>query len=231
MRWARGGDGGHPCVKGTPRPDSSSPLHEATPEQGVGWGNPAPNSPRQPPPELLGADGSRPEAAPFPLSIATLRGLEEAFSPQECGRTAAALRRIDPGNLGSVVAALSSPTLLTQFVAAVVVEAHAEAGREEGRAALVVANAIPSLLRALHSSRHPVLRGTIATAFRHLARDPATRRRIAEAGAIPLLAQLLTSGSRGTRQAAARALSNLVVNSEANKVEVTRFGAVHSFVS
>ena len=57
------------------------------------------------------------------------------------------------------------------------------------------------------------------------------RRRIAEAGAIPLLAQLLTSGSRGTRQAAARALSNLVVNSEANKVEVVKFGAVHSLVS
>ncbi len=56
------------------------------------------------------------------------------------------------------------------------------------------------------------------------------RRRIAEAGAIPLLAQLLTSGSRGTRQAAARALSNLVVNSEANKVEVVKFGAVHSLV-
>lgn len=50
------------------------------------------------------------------------------------------------------------------------------------------------------------------------------------AGAIPLLAQLLTSGSRGTRQAAARALSNLVVNSEANKVEVVKFGAIHSLV-
>lgn len=52
----------------------------------------------------------------------------------------------------------------------------------------------------------------------------------AQAGAIPLLAQLLTSGSRSTREAAARALSNLVVNSEANKVEVVRFGAIHSLV-
>ena len=41
---------------------------------------------------------------------------------------------------------------------------------------------IPALLRALQSSRHPVLRGVIATAFRHLARDASTRRRIAEAG-------------------------------------------------
>lgn len=82
------------------------------------------------------------------------------------------------------MAALSSPSTLTQFVAAIIIEHHAEERGEEGRSALVGLKVVPALLRALQSSRHPTLRGVIATCFRHLARDAPTRRRIAEAGAL-----------------------------------------------
>ena len=50
------------------------------------------------------------------------------------------------------VAALSSPALLTQFIAAVVMEYTAEEGGEAGRAQLVALKAIPALLRLLQVS-------------------------------------------------------------------------------
>lgn len=180
-----------------------------------------------------GGGSSLPPLADTPLSLETIAAVCELLRVEADGGMPAALQTVDPHNLNSVVAGLSSPTLLTQFVAAVVVEHTAEDGGEAGRAQLVSLKAIPALLRVLQAgggSKHPTLRGVVATAFRHLARDPGSRKRIAEAGTIPSLVSLLQNPSAGTRQAAARALSNLVVNSGENKLEAVKFGAVHSLV-
>lgn len=72
--------------------------------------------------------------------------------------------------------------------------------------------AVPKLLRVMQASRQPLLRASVAMCFRHLARDGAMRQQLAAAGAIPALSLLLQSPSSIARQAAARAVSNLVVN-------------------
>lgn len=74
---------------------------------------------------------------------------------------------------------------------------------------------VPLLLKVMQASRQPLLRATVAGAFRHLARDSTMRQQLAGAGAIPALALLLQSPSCVARQAAARAISNLVVHTGA----------------
>lgn len=64
----------------------------------------------------------------------------------------------------------------------------------------------------MQASRQPQLRAAVAVAIRHLARDSAMRQQLAAAGAIPALSLLLQSPSCLARQAAARAVSNLVVH-------------------
>ena len=71
---------------------------------------------------------------------------------------------------------------------------------------------VSRLLHVMQSSRQPLLRATVATAFRHLARGAPMRQLLATAGTIPALSLLLQSPSSTARQAAARAVSNLVVN-------------------
>lgn len=71
---------------------------------------------------------------------------------------------------------------------------------------------MPKLLRVMQASRQPLLRASVALCFRQLARDGHMRQQLASAGAIPALSLLLQSPSSIARQAAARAISNLVVN-------------------
>ncbi|KFM25036.1 U-box domain-containing protein 4 [Auxenochlorella protothecoides] len=134
----------------------------------------------------------------------------------------------DADDVAGAVAALASPSLLRQWVAAVALEAGAEAGGELWRAAAAALGLVPATLRALRGARDPALRGVLAGVLRQLARDTAQRRAVAEAGGIAVLAGLLQSPSSHARQAAARALSNVVVNSGKNKLEAAQFGAIHS---
>jgi hypothetical protein len=73
--------------------------------------------------------------------------------------------------------------------------------------------AVQKLLVIMKDGRQPVLRAAAATALRHWARDGGMRASLAAAGAIPALSLLLQSPRNGARQAAARAISNLVVHS------------------
>lgn len=79
-------------------------------------------------------------------------------------------------------------------------------------------DAVPKLMAVLQGTRQPALRTTIATALRHWARDSTMRQALASAGAIPALILLLQCNSSSARQAAARAISNIVVHSGELKV-------------
>ncbi|KAL4439178.1 hypothetical protein ABPG77_004080 [Micractinium sp. CCAP 211/92] len=165
--------------------------------------------------------GSTPHS---PLSEDTLSSLMGAFQPE--GEDA--LRGLDPADAGTVVAALQAPSELAQFAAAVLIEQRVESGSDTDRAELVGLGAVPKLLRVMQASRQPLLRASVALCFRQLARDGHMRQQLAAAGAIPALSLLLQSPSSIARQAAARAISNLVVNCEANKIEAAKFGTIHS---
>ncbi|PSC69879.1 U-box domain-containing 4 [Micractinium conductrix] len=159
-----------------------------------------------------------------PLSEDTLSSLLGAFQLE--GEDV--LRGLDPADAGMVVAALQSPSELAQLAAAVLIEQRLELGDDADRAELVRLDCVSRLLHVMQSSRQPLLRATVATAFRHLARGAPMRQLLATAGTIPALSLLLQSPSSTARQAAARAVSNLVVNCEANKIEAAKFGTIHS---
>lgn len=173
-----------------------------------------------------------PAAALQTLTAETASELLQLFNEERSSGGHREMIAIVAHDLGSVVAALASPNAVTQLAAVTLIEAAAEDGGETARAVLVELQAIPALLRVLQGSgaghagsRHPALRGAVAMAFRHLARDPGVRRHVVAAGAIPPLVAALQSPSAATQQAAARAISNLVVNSCESKLEAVKASA------
>ena len=167
------------------------------------------------------------------LSIDDCQGLCDALMLSNTAATTTAattkIRRFSAAENEQDDSLTADESELLQYQAAVLISHAAELGHT---AKLLDAGVVRALLTTLETAQHPEVRAATATALRTLCRDADARQAAATAGCLRPLARQLQSPNAAPRRAAARAVTNVVMKSEAWKREaVEKFSICHSLVA